>query len=213
MYLCTLINNNKYMEKETKALYVVTHDYTSLTKIGVSKTLGKRLNALKSAVGAELKIYYESPTLDNWREIELDVIKKFKTEETAGEWVNATPEEIIEYIKTIEYKFNNPTYTYQENDIEAEYEKISQCGNPFYSTNAVGERTEKRVYKVIKGVYRDDNYIFYVTYHLGNEIVSVAFNVYKSAKMFAKDLGCRLIELDLEAKKYIQNPKFRINYE
>ena len=201
------------MEKETKALYVVSHDYISLTKIGVSKTLGKRLNAIRTAVGAELSIYYESPTLDNWREIELDVIKQFKTDETAGEWVKATPEEVIKYIKTIEHKFNNPTYTYQENSINVEYEKIYQVINPFINNSVIGKGVKNKLYKVGKGVYRDDDYIFYVSYHLGESIITVGFNVSKTAKNFAKDLGIRLAELELKTKKYIKNPKFRIKDE
>ena len=199
--------------KERKALYVVSHEYTSLTKIGVSKTLQSRINAIRTAIGADLTIYYESPSMDNWREIELEVIKKFKTNETAGEWVLATPQEVIEYIKTIEYKFNNPDYYFQELDIDKKEEKIEQVSSPFYYEDISYNKLERKLYEVCKGVYRDDNYIFYVSYHIGVNILTVAFNVFKTAEKFSKELKKRLVLLDLENKEFIKNPKFRIENE
>lgn len=199
--------------KERKALYVVSHEYTSLTKIGVSKSLQTRINSIRTSIGADLTIYYESPSIDNWREIELEVIKKFKTKETAGEWVLATPQEIIDYIKTIEYKFDNPEYYFQELDIDKCAEKIEQVLSPFYYEDISYNKLERKLQEVYKGVYIDDNYIFYVSYHLGINIVTVAFNVYKTAEKFARGLKKRLVLLDLENKEFIKNPKFRIENE
>lgn len=199
--------------KERKALYVVSHEYTSLTKIGVSKSLQTRINSIRTSIGADLTIYYESPSMDNWREIELEVIRNFKTKETAGEWVLATPQEIIEYIKTIEHKFDNPEYYFQELDIDKYAEKIEQVPIPFYYEDISYNKLERKLQEVYKGVYRDDNYIFYVSYHLGVNIITVAFNVYKTAEKFAKGLKKRLVLLDLENKEFIKNPKFRIENE
>jgi hypothetical protein len=201
------------MEKERKALYVATHEFTTLTKIGVSKTISSRMNSIRTAVGCELTVYYESPLMDNWREIELEVIGKFKTNKTSGEWVNTTPKEIIKFIKTIEYKFNNPDYCFEENKIDKQQELIVQTFTPFYSSDVVGEPKIKKLYKVSKGVYRDENYNFIVCYHLGTTIRTVLFSVFKTANRFAKDLKIRLVELDLKNREFIKNPKFCIENE
>lgn len=199
--------------KERKSLYVISHEYTKLTKIGVTKSLQTRINAIRTTIGADLTIYYESPSIDNWREIELEVIKRFKTKETAGEWVLATPQEVIEYIKTIEYKFDNPNYYFQEYEIDRKLEKVEQIASPFYYDNLSFGREERELHNVCEGVYKDNNYIFYVSYHIGINIVTVAFNVFKTAEKFAKGLKSRLVELDLENKQFIHNSKFRIKNE
>ncbi len=196
---------------ERKALYVVTHDYTELTKIGVSKDINSRIKAIRTSVGADLKVYYESPMIDNWKEIETEVIQKFKTEETAGEWVKARPKEIIAYIKTIEYKYNNPEFYFAEEQLEKEVEKVRLEVNIF-SITGINEK-ERELHKVNEGIYRDNDYTFYVTYQSCLGIRTIAFNVYKSAFNFLKTLSFRVVELDLKNKKFINNPKFRGNNE
>ena len=121
--------------------------------------------------------------------------------------------EIIDYIKTIEYKFDNPEYYFKELDIDKKAEKIEQVSSPFYYEDVLYKKTERKLHEVHRGVYRDDNYIFYVSYHLGVNIITVAFNVFKTAEKFSKELRKRLVLLDLKNKEFIKNPKFRIENE
>lgn len=196
--------------KEKKSLYVVSHDYTELSKIGVSKDITKRIKTIRSSIGADLKIYYESPQINNWREVEALVIKQFKTNETFGEWVKANPKDIVEFIKTIEYTFDNPEYTFIESNFIKAYEKVLQVSSPFYYSNFKLQKTDRDLKEVDEGVYCDSNFIFYVCYHLDKQIYTVSFDVFKSAVIFAKSLSNRLVKLDLDNKSFIINPKFSI---
>lgn len=199
-------------KQESKSLYVGKHDYSSLCKVGVSVEPIKRLKGLTNYVGAEIALYYESPLLDNWAEIEKTVLIHFKEFRTGGEWINKSPEEIISYIKSIEYKFNNNEYVELSQRIEREYEIIVEVDSPFNFYMPSG-RVERVLKEVVKGVYVDDKYLFYVVYMLDNKKVTVKFNVYKTALLFSRELGNRLVTLDLETSKCIINPNYRIKNE
>lgn len=200
--------------EETKSLYVTTHDYTSLTKVGVSKEPIKRLNAIKTSVGAEMFIYYESPLLINWREVELTVLNHFSKKRASGEWINETPENIIKFIKTIEHTFNNPNYYYlSEHYIEPQFETISENTEDIFKRYLASDIVYRDLEHIQNGVYRDENFNFFVCYHIGDSISTVIFNVYKTANYFAKTITKRIVYLDIENKKYIKNSKFRIKNE
>ena len=198
-------------EKELKSLYVATHDYTSLTKVGVSVNSISRLQGFTNTVGSELALYYESPLLENWREIEADVLNNFKEFRTGGEWINKSPKEIIDYIKSIKNRFNNKEYTdLKDRCITIELEKVNEVVNLFDIISFRNVR-QRELKEVIKGVYVDEDFLFYVSYYVGKEIKTLSFNVYKSALDFSKKIGLKRVLLNLETREYINNPKFKIN--
>lgn len=199
------------MSKELKSLYVASHDYTTLTKVGVSKEPTKRLNAIRTAAGAEMFLYYESPPLKNWSQIEQIILKHFHIKRVSGEWINEKPDKIVKYIKSIENLFNSENYCSLIEDIEPEIEKLSEYT---LSSNNIETFFESfNLTHTQNGVYRDDNYIFYVLYHIGSNVVLATFNVFRSANKFAKEAVKRIILLDLENKQFIYNDKFRIKNE
>jgi T5orf172 domain len=193
---------------EKKSLYVASHEYTTLTKVGVSNDPIKRLNSVKSSIGHELTLYYESPLLENWKHIESSVLSHFSKHRKSGEWINLSPKEIIEYIKTIETTFNNREHNYLTEYIDKQLEKIdSQFVNPFY-TSSMTDYIERELTYIDNGVYRDNKFNFIVSYHLGERITTAEFNVFRTANTFAKSISKRIVLLDLENKKFIKNPKF-----
>lgn len=200
-------------EKELKSLYVASHDYTSLTKVGVSVNSVSRLQGFTSTVGSELALYYESPLLENWREIEADVLNHFKEFRTGGEWINKTPKEIIDYIKSIKNRFNNKDYSdLKDVYITLKEESVKEVVDVFKKKNIGGG--EYRILKEVQNnVYVDDKYIFYVSYYVGKEIRTLSFNVFDTALTFSKKLKFKAVGLDLENKEFIKNPKFRIENE
>ena len=198
-------------ETELKSLYAATHDYTSLTKVGVSVNSISRLQGFTNTVGSELALYYESPLLENWREIEADVLNNFKEFRTGGEWINKSPKEIIDYIKSIKNRFNNKEYTdLKDRCITIELEKVNEVVNLFDIISFRNVR-QRELKEVIKGVYVDEDFLFYVSYYVGKEIKTLSFNVYKSALDFSKKIGLKRVLLNLETREYINNPKFKIN--
>ena len=200
-------------EKELKSLYVASHDYTSLTKVGVSVNSVSRLQGFTSTVGSELALYYESPLLENWREIEADVLNHFKEFRTGGEWINKTPKEIIDYIKSIKNRFNNKDYTdLKDRLLTLEEEKVFEVHDVF-TKGLIGGKEYRELKEVQKYVYVDDKFMFFVSYYVGKEIKTLSFNVYNTALSFSKKLGFKAVSLDLENKKFIKNPKFRIENE
>ncbi len=200
-------------EKELKSLYVASHDYTSLTKVGVSVNSVSRLQGFTSTVGSELALYYESPLLENWREIEADVLNHFKEFRTGGEWINKTPKEIIDYIKSVKNRFNNKDYTdLKDKLLTLEEEKVNEVYDVF-TKGLIGGREYRELKEVQKYVYVDDKFMFYVSYYVGKEIKTLSFNVYNTALSFSKKLGFKAVSLDIENKEFIKNPKFRIENE
>lgn len=198
-------------EKELKSLYVATHDYTSLTKVGVSVNSISRLQGFTNTVGSELALYYESPLLENWREIEADVLNNFKEFRTGGEWINKSPKEIIDYIKSIKNRFNNKDYTdLKDRCITIELEKVNEVVSLF-DIKSFRNTRQRDLKEVEKGVYVDEDFLFYVSYYVGKEIKTLSFNVYKSALDFSKKIGLKRVLLNLETREYINNPKFKIN--
>lgn len=199
------------MSTELKSLYVTTHDYTTLTKVGVSNEPLKRLNAIKTSVGAEMQLCYESQPLKNWKQIEQIVLNHFYEKKTAGEWLNETPEKIIKYIKSIENLFNLEENYSILDEVLTKGEVIGE---------AVIRQNDKEVFdecynlkELQNFVYKDSNYNFYVFYHFGEHIVKAYFNIYSTANRFAKNNLKRTIKLDLENKEYIFNKKFRVKNE
>lgn len=199
-------------KQENKSLYVGKHNYSTLSKVGVSIEPIKRLKGLTNYVGAEILLYYESPILDNWAEVERMVLDNFKEFRKGGEWINKEPEEIIAYIKTIEKTFNNPQYKELSKKIEREEEIILEVEDPFRYYGA-SDTIDRNLKEVSKGVYVDEKFLFYVTYKLCGKSTTIRFNVFKSALLFSKEVGNRLLTLDLETSKIIDNPKYRIENE
>lgn len=198
-------------EETRKSLYVATHDYTSLTKVGVAVEPMKRLSQLKSQSGAELKIYYESPLLDNFLKIEVKVLDYFKDKRICGEWVNESPEEIIKYIKTLETDFNSVEYTclncLYENYTGEEVKEINRY--------TVGDtvKTLHNLSETDLGIYITDDYKFYVFIMQSKFIYHISFNVFRTANAFARSFQDRVIKIDLDTKQFKDNPKFRIKNE
>jgi len=198
-------------EEKRKSLYVATHEYTTLTKVGVAVNPSTRMGQLKSAAGAELKIYYESPLLDNFLKVETEVLYHFRDKRSHGEWINETPEVIIEYIKTLEPHFTSEEYT---------------CLSCLFDNYTSEEVKEVNVYSLkgsvpavktlIKGeynIYITDDYRFYVFIQQSKFIYHIAFNIYRTARKFASEYKERVVTLNEETGEFIENPKFRIKNE
>lgn len=191
---------------EAKRIYVVSHEFTELTKIGISNNPEKRIKSIGTTCGADLKVYYESELLNNSLEVERNVLEHFKEVRKKGEWVKESPEKVVEYIKSIEHTFNNIDYSNLEDKIEKEEEKVVTLFQPLLSIGLeLRETTEK-------GVYKDENYKFYVTYTIKGREQTVMFNVFRTARNFKKYVGNRLIYLDLNNNISIK-PKTFANYE
>ncbi len=87
-------------------LYVTSHAYTSLTKVGISKDPVQRIKDLAREQGAELILYYESPLLSNAKQIEKTILEYFIDHRIKGEWINLPHWQIIEYVRKLEGSFD-----------------------------------------------------------------------------------------------------------
>lgn len=200
------------MAKEAikRSLYVATHAYTSLTKVGISNDPTTRMNSIKTYVGADMTLEYESPRLDNPLEIERLVHTHFAEKRIRGEWINETPEKIIEYIKTIEDKFDSPEYNCLYCDFEIkptpEIERVNILIDkvPFKKHFRVTEK---------KGVYICPNYKSNLFIFQGGIVNHLEVRDYRVACSIASKNRDRIVEIDLETGDFIKNPKFRIKNE
>jgi len=109
--------------------------------------------------------------------------------------------------------FNNKEYTdLKDRCVTIELEKVNEVANLFEIKSFRNIR-ERKLKEVEKGVYVDEDFLFYVSYYVGKEIKTLSFNVYSTALSFSKKIGLKRVLLDLEIREYIKNPKFRINGE
>jgi len=161
-------------DEKRKCIYVASHPYTSLTKIGMSKSPTARLDSIKSVIGCALTVHYESPLLDNPREYEKQLHEVFKEHKSIGEWFNISPEEIIKYINTIEHTFNGSEYPVLYSSLLDDKPKIIELEDPYY-----GNLTKKKEF-----LYMDDNYNFYMSYKQSVFIKHIKFLEYRTALKF-----------------------------
>lgn len=198
-------------EEKRKSLYVATHDYTTLTKVGVAVDPSVRVNQFSTQVGAKLQIYYESPLIENFLKVEANVLHHFKDKRIHGEWLNETPENIIKYIKTIENDFDSAEYTclhclYDDFTGEEVKEMNSYTFDDKYKF--IELLTEKE-----KGFYITDEYKYFVFIQQSHFIYQISFNIYRTAMRFYKSNIDRAVKVDLETGEFIKNPKFRVKDE
>lgn len=195
-------------EDKRKSLYVATHDYTTLTKVGVAINPLARLAQLKAQSGAELQIYYESPLIENFLKVEAEVLNHFRDKRVCGEWINETPEKIIDYIKTIQNNFST-----------IEYACLS-CLYENYTGEEIREVIKYRLKDIVlnytqynKGdynIYITEDFKFNVFIRQANIVHQTEFNVYRTARKFAIEYKDRVVLIDEKTGKLINNPKFRI---
>lgn len=201
-------------ESIEKSIYVVTHDYTTLTKVGMSNNVTTRIKAIRTSVGADLQIYYESPLMKNAFIIEQEILKHFAEKRIYGEWINESPENIIAFIKTIEHKFDREDCISVLERLEIN-EGATEIGNPF--TRIVGlhgsfDRVEVELKEIERGIYLNTyNYTFIVCFTVSNFKEIVAFHSYRDAKVAVTKFKDRVIMLDLENKEFIKNPNIWLN--
>jgi hypothetical protein len=201
-------------ESIEKSIYVVTHDYTTLTKVGMSNNVTTRIKAIRTSVGADLQIYYESPLMKNAFIIEQEILKHFAEKRIYGEWINETPENIISFIKTIEHKFDRE-------DCISVFERLeindgaSEIGNPFTRIIGIGGNSERiavELKEIERGIYLNKyNYTFIVCFTVSNFKEIIAFHSYRDAKVAVTKFKDRVIKLDLENKEFIKNPNIWLN--
>ena len=199
------------MSKESgrKSLYVATHDYTSLTKVGVSINPAVRMGSITSHVGAEMTLVYESPLLDNALEMEKLVFNHFAEKRIKGEWFNESFETVVSYIKTIEHKFNNPEYKCLYCDVEfTERPEITRevLVNGVDTPNLF--KTSDKF-----GIYFCNNYMSNLFLYQGGIVNHLVIRDYKTACSIATKHKFRIVELDLETGKFIKNPKIWRKYD
>ena len=197
-------------EETRKSLYVATHDYTTLTKVGVAINPTTRLTQLKGATGADLKIYYESPLTTNFLKIETKVLNYFQDKRICGEWINETPEKIIEYIRTIENEFDSIEYTCLSclfhNYTEEEVKEIAVYN--------IKDLVPYKSYKLdLYNIYVTEDFRFMVFIQQSNLIFQTSFNVYRTARKFAIEYKARTMKFNIDTGEFINNPKFRIENE
>jgi hypothetical protein len=194
-------------EEKRKSLYVASHDYTSLTKVGVAIDPTTRVAQLKHQAGAELKIYYESTLTENYFRIEQQVLNHFKDKRIFGEWINEPPEKIIEYIKTIEHEFESEDYACLHCLFE-DYTGEEVKEGEYYLSNYKVDYSKLRLDK--HNIYVSEDYKFYVFVQQSNIITEINFNIYKTAKKFATQFKERLVTFNKETKEFNKNPNFSI---
>ena len=94
------------MYRVCKSVYVIYHPYTALSKIGRTKNINERLNALQNSNGVRLKLVL----LHNTPEYELEEVALhavFKAKRRLGEWFDLTKDD---YDKVINVMLNmHPT--------------------------------------------------------------------------------------------------------
>lgn len=169
---------------EKKSIYVATHKFTDLTKVGVSKNVNTRLKSFKTQVGYHLTLLYESPKISNFGYWESKIKDKFKESQFEGEWFNITGERIVEYIKTIENSFELPEYEslYEGFDsLIPRYEEIKEL--------------PKTIIFVEDYIIRGEDYEFYIKYYQTDMEKIVKFVKYSDAVKFKNRNRVRLIKI------------------
>lgn len=196
-------------EEKRKSLYVATHDYTSLTKVGVAVNPTARLTQLKTQAGAELQLYYESPLIENFLKVEAEVLEYFKDKRICGEWINETPKKIIEFINTL--NFDSEEYTCLSCVFEEYTGESIDSKQRYYLTDDVPQA--KLLNEIKEGLYISDDYQFFVFIQQSKFIYQIRFNIYRTANKFLYEYKDRAVKIDKETNKFIKNPKFRIENE
>jgi hypothetical protein len=96
--------------KGLKSIYVATHEYTQLYKVGISEDTTQRLSQLSAGVGATLRIVYESEPIANAREFEQIILDNFKEYRKLGEWLHIEESVLLSFICELEKQFDPDVY-------------------------------------------------------------------------------------------------------
>ena len=145
----------KKSSKVAKHIYVATHDYTSLIKIGASATPQERARQIEFFCGADVDMLYESVLTPKWRHMELRLHSHFAEQRRHGEWFDLSPEEAIEVIKHLEIEYDEG-YT---DDILAKFKKPEVIVQ-----DVLFVAPYTKFYKVTDSIYRDKYYHYYIDY-------------------------------------------------
>ena len=185
----------------------MSHDYTSLTKVGVAINPASRAVQLKNMIGSELKIYYESPLIENYFKIESEVLEHFKDKRIFGEWINETPENIIAFIDTLniegeEYAcLSTPFIGYSEEEVK-EYKRYNLEDDALIFKNLVRGEFD---------IYVSNDFIFSVFIQQSRYVYQINFNIYRTARKFATEYKYRVVTVNEETNKFRINDKFHID--
>lgn len=82
-----------------QSLYVIHNPQWSLVKVGISKSVSKRLGQIQSASGCKMELAYRSPVFNNADEIESNIHRHLHKDRTYGEWFTTPLGEVLEYVK------------------------------------------------------------------------------------------------------------------
>lgn len=152
---------------------------------------------------------YESGLIENYSKIEAEILNHFKDKRILGEWLNETPENIIDFIKTLD--FNSSEYAclsclYKDYTSEiVETIKRFNIGDVYNKVETIKD--------IDKGFYITDEYKYYIFIQQSNFIYQVSFNIYRTALKFYKDNIDIVVIIELESRKFINNHKISTNNE
>ena len=120
------------MNVKGKVVYIILNKGAEIVKIGVTSNLTQRLTTLINSSGMELYIYYKTPPILNYLEIENACHDFFNEKRTFGEWFKIRPSEAKNKLKSLIDTFiYDPIYVLYKrgvsvNNIAGEYKITRQ---------------------------------------------------------------------------------------
>lgn len=175
-----------------KHIYVMTHPYSSLIKIGASKDTASRAQTLGTSCGAVLEVVYESLCTPLWADFERYILRHFADYNTRGEWFNLAPEVAIEYIKQLEHDFNTGVII----DLLEEFREPVPPIQNITRLNPL-----EKYYKVTDLIFRDQQYHYFMYYKHVNVTELLKTSDLPLLKKIVTKLGSRVQPHSYESAK------------
>lgn len=96
---------------KAKCVYIFHNKLLGQIKIGISSNVKSRLGSIICSSGMEVDLYHSTKPILNYLEVENNIHEYFKNKRAIGEWFKIEPEIALEYIVSINHKFEvDPIY-------------------------------------------------------------------------------------------------------
>ncbi len=125
-------------------VYIIYNSYTRLSKIGITKRVNDRVEALERANGVELDVYFTTPPIRNAYKVEQSIHKRYASNRRLGEWFDVDRHKIRKSLEGLidKSKIDKLWLLRQSGSTFAELADMEGC-----SSQAIQKRFSYWVYK------------------------------------------------------------------